>query len=120
VEKVGNSLKEDLAKLGYKSKHESTKRSGWLDWLKVTGTHEGLHSGFRPWAPTSYYLFVLFFCIDGCYSLCFGEVLPHQYHLAIDKLVVPCVAICLFLQSTHHHHLLPFGVVIGITFIVPR
>jgi hypothetical protein len=32
VEKVGNYLKEDLAKPGYKSKHESTKRSGWLEW----------------------------------------------------------------------------------------
>jgi len=32
VEKVGNSLKEDLAKPGYKSKHESTKRSAWLEW----------------------------------------------------------------------------------------
>jgi hypothetical protein len=32
VEKVGNSLKEDLAKLGYKSKHGSTKRWGWLEW----------------------------------------------------------------------------------------
>jgi hypothetical protein len=53
VEKVGNSLKEDLAKPGYKSKHESTKRSGWLDWPKVTGTHVGLHNGLRPWAPTS-------------------------------------------------------------------
>ncbi len=30
MEKVGNSLKEDLAKPGYKSKHESTKRSGWV------------------------------------------------------------------------------------------
>jgi hypothetical protein len=39
VEKVGNSLKEDLAKPGYKSKHENTKRLGCLDWLKVTGTH---------------------------------------------------------------------------------
>jgi hypothetical protein len=29
---VGNSLKEDLAKPGYKSKHESTKRSAWLEW----------------------------------------------------------------------------------------
>jgi hypothetical protein len=28
---VGNYLKEDLAKLGYKSKHESTKRWGWLE-----------------------------------------------------------------------------------------
>jgi hypothetical protein len=54
--------------------------------------------------PLNYCLFVLFFCIDGCYSLCFGEVLPHQYHLAIDKLVVPCVVICLFLPNTHHHH----------------
>jgi hypothetical protein len=27
--------------------------------------------------------------------------------------VVPCVVICLFLPSTHHHHLLPFGVVVG-------
>ncbi len=53
MEKVGNSLKEDLAKPGYKSKHESTKRSGWLDWPKVTGTHGGLHSGLRPQAPTS-------------------------------------------------------------------
>jgi hypothetical protein len=32
VEKVGNSLKEDLTKPGYKSKHESIKRLGWLDW----------------------------------------------------------------------------------------
>ncbi len=32
MEKVGNYLKEDLAKPGYKSKHESTKRSGWLEW----------------------------------------------------------------------------------------
>jgi hypothetical protein len=32
VEKVGNYLKEDLAKPCYKSKHESTKRSGWLEW----------------------------------------------------------------------------------------
>jgi hypothetical protein len=32
VEKVGNYLKEDLAKPGYKSKHESTKHSGWLEW----------------------------------------------------------------------------------------
>jgi len=32
VEKVGNYLKEDLAKPGYKSKHESTKRWGWLEW----------------------------------------------------------------------------------------
>ncbi len=31
-EKVGNSLKEDLAKPGYKSKHESTKCSAWLEW----------------------------------------------------------------------------------------
>jgi len=53
VEKVGNSLKEDLAKPGYKSKHESTKRSRWLDWPKVTGTHGGLHSGLRPRAPTN-------------------------------------------------------------------
>jgi hypothetical protein len=53
VEKVGNSLKEDLAKPGYKSKHENTKRSGWLDWPKVAGTHGGLHSGLRPRAPTS-------------------------------------------------------------------
>jgi hypothetical protein len=28
VEKVGNYLKKDLAKPGYKSKHESTKRWG--------------------------------------------------------------------------------------------
>jgi len=32
VEKVGNYLKKDLAKPGYKSKHESTKRWGWLEW----------------------------------------------------------------------------------------
>jgi hypothetical protein len=32
VEKVGNYLKEDLAKPGYKSKHENTKRLGWLEW----------------------------------------------------------------------------------------
>jgi hypothetical protein len=44
VEKVGNSLKEDLAKPGYKSKHESSKRLGWLDSLKVAGTHGGLHN----------------------------------------------------------------------------
>jgi hypothetical protein len=31
VEKVGNYLKEDLAKHGYKSKHESTKCLGWLE-----------------------------------------------------------------------------------------
>ncbi len=32
MEKVGNYLKKDLAKPGYKSKHESTKRWGWLEW----------------------------------------------------------------------------------------
>jgi hypothetical protein len=32
VEKVGNYLKKDLAKPGYKSKQESTKRWGWLEW----------------------------------------------------------------------------------------
>ncbi len=31
VEKVGNYLKEYLAKPGYKSKHGSTKRWGWLE-----------------------------------------------------------------------------------------
>jgi hypothetical protein len=31
----------------------TTKCSGWLNWPKVTGTHEGLHSGLRPRAPTS-------------------------------------------------------------------
>ncbi len=29
---MGNYLKEDLAKRGYKSKHESTKCWGWLEW----------------------------------------------------------------------------------------
>ncbi len=32
MEKMGNYLKEDLAKPGYKFKHESTKRWGWLEW----------------------------------------------------------------------------------------
>jgi len=42
VEKVGNYLKTDIAKPGYKSKHESTKRWGWLEWR----SHR---------LPTSYY-----------------------------------------------------------------
>jgi len=37
VEKVGNSLKEDLTKPGYKSKHESTKCSAWLEWDSENG-----------------------------------------------------------------------------------
>jgi len=46
VEKVGNSLKEDLAKLGYKSKHESTKRSGWLEWCSH-GLPTSINKGTR-------------------------------------------------------------------------
>jgi hypothetical protein len=54
VEKMGNSLKEDLAKPGYKSKHESTKRSGWLDWPKVTGTHGDFTVAFGHGHPLVY------------------------------------------------------------------
>jgi len=43
-EKVGNSLKEDLGKPGYKSKHENTKRSTWLEWCSH-GLPTSINSG---------------------------------------------------------------------------
>jgi hypothetical protein len=61
--------------------------------------------------PPNYCSFVLFLCIDGCYSCVLVRYYPHQHHLANDKLVVPCITICLLLPSTHHHRLLPFSVV---------
>jgi hypothetical protein len=58
VEKVGNYLKEDLAKPGYKSKHESTKRSGWLEWRSrglPTSEHTvNTHMQQNPYAKAAY------------------------------------------------------------------
>ncbi len=63
MEKVGNSLNEYLAKPGYKSKHESTKRSAWLEWCS-----HGL--------PTSYISFSGFGVISYSLSLANLPALP--------------------------------------------
>ncbi len=122
MEKVGNYLKEYLAKPGYKSKHGSTKRWGWLEWrshglptsiranvvvsvcLCVPHRHSRIVPRAVGWKTYVRLPFFLFFFLSLC--------------LSVRPSVNPSVHLSFFPSLTSPSSLAPFSVSLIYIFLV--